>query len=89
LATLQGFGTATVQRSKDCAGYQWKVKWNNGGKKDLMQIVGEFESLIFYFIVTSKRNIVTLMQVLRLRIIVEKKISSFTSLVKRAAELGN
>jgi hypothetical protein len=33
LQTLPGIGNLNVTRSKDCAGYKWRVEWMNGGNK--------------------------------------------------------
>ena len=31
LESLDGMGKLTVVRTKDCAGYKWNIRWNNGG----------------------------------------------------------
>jgi hypothetical protein len=33
LQSLQGMGNLNVSRSKDCAGYKWRVEWIDGGDK--------------------------------------------------------
>ena len=33
IQSLNGFGSVSVVRSKDCYGYKWNVKWSSGGKK--------------------------------------------------------
>lgn len=30
---MKNFGQTTVKRSKDCAGFKWSVRWENGGDK--------------------------------------------------------
>ena len=38
LQSLYGIGSLTVTRSKDCAGYQWKVDWVDGGNKPKISV---------------------------------------------------
>lgn len=33
LQSLKGIGSLNVQRSKDCAGFKYRVKWVDGGDK--------------------------------------------------------
>ncbi len=33
LESLKDIGSINVQRSKDCAGYKYNIKWLNGGDK--------------------------------------------------------
>jgi len=33
LESIPGFGRNQVTRSKDCAGFKWRVRWENGGDK--------------------------------------------------------
>ena len=38
LQSIQNIGTLQIQRSGDCAGYNWNVRWNQGGKKDILKV---------------------------------------------------
>ncbi len=33
LQSVEGIGTVKVTRSKDCAGFKWRIEWTEGGKK--------------------------------------------------------
>lgn len=39
LESLKDFGSVSVDRSKDCSGYKWNIKWTNGGDKPQLTIV--------------------------------------------------
>lgn len=36
--TLPGFGDSTVERTRDCSGYKWRVKFVEGGDKEQMEV---------------------------------------------------
>ncbi|CAF0756351.1 unnamed protein product [Brachionus calyciflorus] len=38
LESVRNFGRVSVQRSKDCSGYKWRVKWIDGGDKPSLTI---------------------------------------------------
>lgn len=42
LQTLPGVGSLNVTRSKDCAGYKWRVEWLNGGNKLPISVIDVF-----------------------------------------------
>jgi hypothetical protein len=33
LQSLRAFGSVEAIRSKDCSGFKWRIKWNDGGRK--------------------------------------------------------
>ena len=39
LESLKDFGSVNIERSKDCSGYKWGIKWINGGDKAQLKIV--------------------------------------------------
>ena len=39
LQSIPNIGTLQIQRNGDCAGYQWSVRWNQGGIKNPIEVV--------------------------------------------------
>jgi hypothetical protein len=38
IQSFKNMGFVSVIRSKDCAGYKWRIKWVNGGDKPQLQV---------------------------------------------------
>ncbi|RMZ95339.1 fibrocystin-L isoform X1 [Brachionus plicatilis] len=39
LESVKQMGQVTVERSKNCAGYKWRIKWQSGGSKPQLSII--------------------------------------------------
>ena len=38
MQSIKDIGTLQIIRSGDCAGYNWNVRWNNGGTKEQIKV---------------------------------------------------
>ena len=47
LQSIQNMGSLTVTRSRDCAGYSWSVRWNEGGNKFPINVFTNERQLIY------------------------------------------
>ena len=36
--SVPDFGSTVIIRTRDCAGFSWRIKWNKGGIKPLLTV---------------------------------------------------